>query len=59
MEALEQVAEPAVADLGGQLGRPGHVHEQHGAQEPVRAGQRPQAGDEFIDGIQHLSALPV
>ena len=54
MEAVDQLAEPAVADPGGQLGRARHVHEQHRAQEPVRIGQRPHAGNEFLDSIQHL-----
>jgi hypothetical protein len=70
MEPVDQLTKPAIADLGGrstlkwphcspanlggQPGRPRHVDERHGAQEPVGAGQRPQAGDEFLDGVQHL-----
>jgi hypothetical protein len=53
MEAVDHLTEPAVADLGGQLGRAHHVNEEHGAQEPVGAGERPLAGHELLDGIQH------
>ena len=34
-EVVEQVAEPAIADLRRQLRRPDYINEQHGAKEPV------------------------
>jgi hypothetical protein len=48
----------AVADLGGQLDRADYVHEQHGAQEPVRTSQwRPGSRSRRVSRIRLLAPM--
>ena len=54
MEAVDQLPEPGCRRSRRPAGSTRHVDEQHGAQGPVRTGQRPHAGHELLDGIQHL-----